>query len=194
MEITTPGNWDVVAFHYVEGGEMEKAVPYLLQAGDRARRLGANQEAIEHYSQTLDFLKEENRDEHAADVLMKLGEVYQNAFDFTAAQKAYDEAFELRPQAAPSRLQEAQPAKRPLRFDYKSPIYWDPGKAGDINSVFYITEMFSGLVGLNSDFSIAPDVAERWEILDGGKRWQFHLRKDVCWTDGVQVTAADSEY
>ncbi|MEK6223109.1 MAG: protein kinase, partial [Chloroflexota bacterium] len=33
LEITTPGNWDVLAFHYVEGGEMEKAIPYLLQAG-----------------------------------------------------------------------------------------------------------------------------------------------------------------
>ncbi|MBV7331042.1 AAA family ATPase [Chloroflexi bacterium TSY] len=40
-----------LAYHYVEGGEKEKAVDYLIQAGDTARHLHANQEALRHYQQ-----------------------------------------------------------------------------------------------------------------------------------------------
>ena len=33
--------------------------------------------------------------------------------------------------------------------------------------------------------------AERWEILDGGKRYIFHLRSGLQWSDGQPLTAED---
>jgi len=48
--------WDALAFHYTEAGEGEKAAEYLLKAGERARGLYANQEAIDHYCQALALL------------------------------------------------------------------------------------------------------------------------------------------
>ena len=36
-----------------------------------------------------------------------------------------------------------------------------------------------------------PAQAERWEILDGGKRYIFHLRSGLQWSDGQPLTAED---
>ena len=33
-----------------------------------------------------------------------------------------------------------------------------------------------------------------WEVLEGGRRYVFHLREDVFWSDGVPVTAGDFEF
>jgi len=41
---------------------------------------------------------------------------------------------------------------------------------------------------------VVPDVARSWEVLEGGRKYVFHLRDDVCWSDGRPVTAHDFEY
>ena len=46
-----------LAWHFQEGGIPEKAVAYLLQAGKRAARLSAHQEAIVHLSHGLELLE-----------------------------------------------------------------------------------------------------------------------------------------
>ncbi|MBL3468159.1 ABC transporter substrate-binding protein, partial [Klebsiella pneumoniae] len=38
---------------------------------------------------------------------------------------------------------------------------------------------------------VQPAQAERWEILDGGKRYIFHLRSGLQWSDGQPLTAED---
>jgi len=47
---------DLLAHHWERAAEPEKAVHYLKQAGDKAVRLSANQEAIAHYTRALDLL------------------------------------------------------------------------------------------------------------------------------------------
>ncbi len=39
--------------------------------------------------------------------------------------------------------------------------------------------------------AVQPAQAERWEILDGGKRYIFHLRSGLQWSDGQPLTAED---
>ena len=56
-----------------------------------------------------------------------------------------------------------------------------------------ISQLFSGLVELTPDFDLTPLLARRWEILDGGRRYVFHLRRDARWSDGQPVTARDFE-
>ena len=46
----------LLARHFDEANEPEKAVEYLLKAGDAARALYADQEALEHYRKARDFL------------------------------------------------------------------------------------------------------------------------------------------
>jgi peptide/nickel transport system substrate-binding protein len=38
---------------------------------------------------------------------------------------------------------------------------------------------------------IEPDLAQSWELTDGGKTITFHLRHDVKWSDGVPFTSRD---
>ena len=56
-----------------------------------------------------------------------------------------------------------------------------------------VPDVFSGLVGVDTDGTVLPDVADSWDILDDGRTYVFHLRDDVRWSDGKPVTAGDYE-
>lgn len=62
---------------------------------------------------------------------------------------------------------------------------------------YYVANnIFNRLVVLDifGDAGIEPDLAERWEVLDDGTTYRFHLRRDVRWHDGAPFTAADVRY
>lgn len=52
-------------------------------------------------------------------------------------------------------------------------------------------QIFNGLVGLDENLNPVPELAERWEVGEGGRRYVFHLRRDVRWHDGARFTSAD---
>jgi oligopeptide transport system substrate-binding protein len=66
--------------------------------------------------------------------------------------------------------------------------------AGDITSTAVIDQLFSGLLEESPEMDVVPDVAQSWEMREGGRQYVFHLRDDVCWSDGTPVTAEDFEY
>ena len=72
----------LIAGHYELAGEREKAVEYLLRAGDKARLTYACQEASGYYQRALPLLDEQGKQDQAARTLMKLGLTYDLAFDF----------------------------------------------------------------------------------------------------------------
>jgi peptide/nickel transport system substrate-binding protein len=41
---------------------------------------------------------------------------------------------------------------------------------------------------------LIPMLAERWEVLDGGRAWKFYLRKGVLFHSGQEFTAEDVKY
>jgi peptide/nickel transport system substrate-binding protein len=41
---------------------------------------------------------------------------------------------------------------------------------------------------------LAPMLAERWQVLDGGRTWKFFLRKGVRFHNGAELTAEDVRY
>jgi len=196
-----PNDWaSEMAFHLQEGARYdetltERAITSLLVAGDRAGGMYAHEEAVGHYQRALALLKEQRAYERAARTLMKLGLTYQNAFDFQAARQAYDEGFLLWEQAAKAESHE-RPLAAPhgLRMGLVEPATLDPGLAYDIDSLVAIDQLFSGLVESSPEMGVVPDVARSWEMLDEGRTYIFHLRDDVRWSDGVQVTAGDFEY
>lgn len=75
------------------------------------------------------------------------------------------------------------------------PLTLDPANAGDATSATYVVEIFGGLVTIDKDLKIAPDIAERWDISPDGKVYTFYLRQDVMfhYTNRV-VTADDFKY
>ncbi len=184
-----------LARHFQEAGIAGKAVGYLSQAGDRARGLYAHPEALDCYRRALALLKELGEHQQAARMLMKMGLTYHNAFDFRAARQAYEEGFALWQQAG-----EMQPAVPPppaphaLRVAAFEPTTLDPGLCWDRDSEIAIGQVFSGLVELSPEMDVLPDVARSWEVSEGGRKYVFHLRDDVCWSDGAPVTAEDFAY
>lgn len=51
--------------------------------------------------------------------------------------------------------------------------------------------LFSGLTRFDGSGLLVPDLAERWDIGDGGRSYLFHLRRDVRWHDRTPMTADD---
>jgi ABC-type oligopeptide transport system substrate-binding subunit/predicted Ser/Thr protein kinase len=193
IENYCPDDFETLAFHYLQAGMVEVGVKYLLRAGDRARSLYAHQEAIDHYEQAIKLLEMQGNIEDTARTLMKLGLTYHNAFEFSKSRGAYERGFVTWQQAGTSR-DRLPPAPHALRVVYDDPPTFDPGRCLDLSSISIILQLFSGLVELSPDLSVMPEIARNWEVLDGGRRYIFHLRDDVYWSDGVPVTAWDFKY
>ena len=70
----------------------------------------------------------------------------------------------------------------------------DPAVVQDSTSAEYVVHLFSGLVTLDSRLEIVPDLAERWEVLDGGRTYLFHLLPNATFQDGTPITAEDFVY
>jgi ABC-type oligopeptide transport system substrate-binding subunit len=184
--------------YFAEAGDGLKACEYLLLAGDEARQVYAYDEAIDAYEQALLFLRELEEYPRTARTLMKLGLTYHNIFAFDESRRAYDEGFAAWQRAADSEMSAAESlpeAPHAYRFSFiTAPLTLDPSSADDSISCYGAYLLFSGLLELTADDELVPDVAQSWEVLDGGTRYVFHLRKDVFWNDGTQVTAGDFEF
>jgi oligopeptide transport system substrate-binding protein len=66
--------------------------------------------------------------------------------------------------------------------------------ATDSVSITIIENLMEGLAEFDDHLRPRPAVASRWEVSPDGRRYTFHLRDDVHWTDGRRVTAGDFEY
>ncbi len=195
LEALRPEAFEALAHHFVEGAETEKGINYLIKAGDRARLFYAHQEAIEAYESALEHLRESDQTERTVHLLMKLGGVYHAAFDFDRSHQAYEEGFILmRKGEAEGPVEDLPPAPHPLRFAGIDPNTLDPILVHGNNDLYIVDQLFSGLVEITPELDVAPDVARRWEVLDGGRRYRFTLREDALWSDGVPVTAGDFEF
>ena len=73
----------------------------------------------------------------------------------------------------------AAPAEQIFRRLWSDPVTLDPHLVTDTASHGIVVEVFSGLVALNAAMEIIPDIAERWDISEGGLVYTFHLRPDV---------------
>lgn len=81
-----------------------------------------------------------------------------------------------------------------LRLLGSDPPTLDPHLATDATSASYIVELFSGLVTINPDLEIVPDIATSWDISPDGTVYTFHLRDDVLFHNGKPVTAHDFKW
>jgi ABC-type transport system substrate-binding protein/class 3 adenylate cyclase len=181
--------YGLLARHFAEADEPERAAEYLLKAGDAARAVYADEEAIEFYSRALCFMERTGDEAQARATLLKIALTHHLAFDYRAANEAFGEAF-ARPAPAPARLEPSEhitwalPAAGVDRAVVPGHIYSMPGLEVTAN-------LFRGLVAIGRDFDIQPDLAERFTVSDDGRSYRFTLRPDACWSDGAPVTADD---
>ena len=70
------------------------------------------------------------------------------------------------------------------------PVSIDPRFIVDDEGELIIDALFDPLVRVEVDGQVVPAAAERWEVLDDGATFVFHLR-DATFHDGTAVTAED---
>ena len=148
-----------------EADEPGLAVEYLLKAGDAARAIYADDEAIGFYQRALAFMERTGHDERARATLLKMALTHHVAFDFPAANEALIRAFAI-------------PAPQPVRLDPSERITgaitaaWDgelaPGHSQSLPGAQVARNFFRGLVALGSELDIEPDLAESFSVSDDG--------------------------
>ena len=78
--------------------------------------------------------------------------------------------------------------------NWSDPPTLDPHLVTDTTSAGIVVEIFSGLVSLNEDLDIVPELAESWSISGGGTVYEFKLRPDLKFSNGEPVTAEDVKW
>jgi ABC-type oligopeptide transport system substrate-binding subunit len=174
-----------LALHFDLAGEPERAFPYYLRAGDQARLLYADGQALASYERALALAQSSGDDEQAARIHMRMGLTHHDHMDYEQSQTAYDEGFRLWSRAYSGPEHHLPPANRPLR------MIWGLAPRNEEPTFDFVPDLFSGLVEETPNLAIAPDIAYRWEVEDSGRKYVFHLRDDVRWNDGEAVTAHD---
>jgi len=67
----------------------------------------------------------------------------------------------------------------------------DPYTLNETTTNAHLAHVYEGLTSRGKDLKIGPGLAERWEVLDGAKRWRFYLRKGVKFQNGEDFSADD---
>ena len=55
----------------------------------------------------------------------------------------------------------------------------DPAFSNNLENIWWVSQIYSGLVELGADQAILPDIARSWEISEDGLEYTFQLRDDV---------------
>ena len=78
-----------------------------------------------------------------------------------------------------------------LNVMYSDPPTLDPHIAQDSTSAGIILEIYSGLVSLDTNLQIIPDIAESWTISNDGMKYTFKLRDNAKFHNGKYIKAED---
>ncbi|WP_052888549.1 peptide ABC transporter substrate-binding protein [Thermogemmatispora carboxidivorans] len=71
---------------------------------------------------------------------------------------------------------------------------FDPGLSTDLYSIQAIDMVFTGLVQLDNNLVIQPQLASSWQTSADGLTWTFHLKPNLRFSDGTPLTSADVAY
>ncbi len=96
--------------------------------------------------------------------------------------------------------EQAKDSRQVFRFNELGDVTsLDPALAGSFENNWALTQIFNGLVEMDTALEVKPCLANSWNISDDGLEYTFHLRSDVVFHDnpqfpggkGRKVTASD---
>jgi ABC-type transport system substrate-binding protein/class 3 adenylate cyclase len=181
-----PEVYGILARHFAEAEDARRAIYYLLKAGDAARALYADEDALDSYRRALGFLRESGDEARARETLFKIALTHQLAFDFERANQAYERAFALRP---PESTQLA-PTER-LDVSFRRPGAVAPGYSYEFFGAWFVQNLFRGLLKVDRELNVVPELAEDVRISADGRAYSFRLEPGLRWSDGAALTAGD---
>jgi ABC-type transport system substrate-binding protein/class 3 adenylate cyclase len=176
-----------IARHFAEADEPELAARYLLAAGDAARAVYADHEAIEHYRRAREFLRRLEDPARERETLFKIALVRHLAFDYARAGQAYDAAFDC----SVAERRERAPTPERLELSLERPDSYAPGDSYTTHSALVIEQLFRGLLRVDHDLNVVPELAQNMNVSADGLTYLFMLREGLCWSDGHPLTAGD---
>lgn len=99
----------------------------------------------------------------------------------------------LFPSDPPAPMTIAPPEHQQLIIDqgYESLYSLDPVNASSTLEKQLTSMLFAGLVQLNREMEIEPQLAKSWVRSEDGLSWTFTLREDLTFSDGSPLTAND---
>ncbi len=189
VQLSTDGSTvdpGLLAGHFSKAADAARASEYLLQAGDQARRMFAEAEAIDYYERALPFLRELGDGARERDVLFRVALTHFVSYDFAAANAAYEAAFAV-PAPAP---QQMEPTAT-LSFPEVEPESLVAGVGYGTVDWWLSSHLFRGLFRLDRESSVVPDLATRFDVSADGLRINVDIADTHRWHDGVPVTAVD---
>ncbi len=80
---------------------------------------------------------------------------------------------------------------RPLRYLAGEPGTLDPAFISSAGDVQLLLQLYAGLTRIDEAGSVYASLAEDWEVDDEGATYTFHLRDDLHFSDGSDLTADD---
>src|SRR5436190_9938357 len=178
--------YGLLAHHFAEADEPERAARYLLEAGDAAKAVYADEEALTHYRRALPFLDRLGDSRRAREVLFKIALAHHLAFEFEAANAAWADAF-ARPEPSVPRIERTER----LETAMVRPRQWVPGHGYDVVAWSFGPNFFRGLLRLTRGLHVVPDLAEHVSVSPDGRAYTFRLRDGLRWSDGERLTADD---
>lgn len=99
--------------------------------------------------------------------------------------------------------EDSESAAGELRLPGGEPLTLDPHVVQDVESAAYVVEIFGGLLTLDRQLKIQPDLAEEIPTTENGGKvvnddgtvtYTFHLRENAAFHDRRPVTADDVKY
>ncbi|MGB9724653.1 MAG: peptide ABC transporter substrate-binding protein [Chloroflexia bacterium] len=81
-----------------------------------------------------------------------------------------------------------------LTLSAYDPPTLDPALCTDATSSFVIRQIYSGLVALDENLEVVPDLATGWSISADGRVYTFTLHPEARFQDGRPITSADFLY
>jgi serine/threonine protein kinase/tetratricopeptide (TPR) repeat protein len=94
IEKLRPDDYEALAHHYYESGDVDKGLEYLLKAGARAFGLSAINEARWHFMRALEIAEIDGRSEELLSIYVGLGDI-EIAADFNRALDYYEKGLGL---------------------------------------------------------------------------------------------------
>ena len=191
LHVGRPGDvCELLAHHFTEADDAERAARYLLIAGDAARALYADQEAVAHYRRAQRFLRRLGDEGRERETLFRIALAHHLAFDFARAGDALDEAFCCRiPERAEPALDER------LEFPVTASLRnFAPGGPFSSETALMTGLLYRGLLEVDETGNVVPCLAETWRVSEDGLQYLFRMRADAAWSDGRPITAGDVAY
>lgn len=126
----------------------------------------------------------------------------QQAADEPQEQREEREQTTQQQQALPSEAADPGSSARPgpgtLRIALSEPLNLDPAQVTDVASARFVVEIFGGLLTLDQDLRIAPDLAEAVPgptiNSDGTVTYRFTIRRNASFHDGKRISAEDVKW